>query len=57
MKRKLYLRMKCRNCIDEEGRKKAWTSILGLGQINFMVDDLDDFLNDNPDFQSTEKTP
>lgn len=49
--------MKCRNCIDEEGRKKAWTSILGLGQINFMVDDLDDFLNDNPDFQSTEKTP
>lgn len=57
MKRKLYLRMKCKNCIDEEGRQKAWTSILGLGQINFMVDDLEDFLNDNPNLQSTVKTP
>ena len=40
MKRKVYLRMKCNNCKEEDGRPKVWTSILGTGQINFMVDNL-----------------
>lgn len=52
MKRKVYLRMKCSRCYD-----KSWTSILGLGMIRFVVEDLVDYLYDNPKLKSTAKTP
>ncbi len=53
MKRKLYVRYKCKNCKDKKGKSKTWTSILGLGQANFVVDDLVTFLKNNPEFQTT----